>query len=221
MPPIKLSELGMSNVFPYNERPFLSEKESQVLELFFNLVWVNDFESINRKDECKSTMARKRGIETFIAFLWYNSMRIYQHKRHPKHSSNSSLMPKRWHNTCKLAKCVKKSADLILKAIKSRKSEVTLCKIQRGCALRQKSNKHDLETPFKSQRCLLRMDVLSAEISLVKLRIVSLVFYWIAAAAHSLYRKEYNASWSLFLKLLLIVALTGNRAWKFITFIHL
>ena len=38
MPPIKLSELGMSNVFPYNERPFLSEKESQVLELFFNLV---------------------------------------------------------------------------------------------------------------------------------------------------------------------------------------
>ena len=31
MPPIKLSELGMSNVFPYNERPFLSEKESQVL----------------------------------------------------------------------------------------------------------------------------------------------------------------------------------------------
>lgn len=133
------------------------------------------------------------------------------------------MMPKGWHNTCKLAKCVKKSADLILSYQVSQVTEVTLCKIQRGCALRQTSNKHDLETPFKSQRCLLRMDVLSAEISLVKLRIVSLVFYWIAnaAAAHSLYRKEYNASWSLFLKLLLIVALTGNRAWKFITFIHL
>ena len=132
------------------------------------------------------------------------------------------MMPKRWHNTCKLAKS-EEICWFNFKAIKCRKSEVTLCKIQRGCALRQKSNKHDLETPFKSQRCLLRMDVLSAEISLVKLGIVSLVFYWIAnaAAAHSLYRKEYNASWSLFLKLLLIVALTGNRAWKFITFIHL
>ena len=130
------------------------------------------------------------------------------------------MMPKRWHNTCKLANC----EEICWFNFKSYQvSEVTLCKIQRGCALRQKSNKHDLETPFKSQRCLLRMDVLSAEISLVKLRIVSLVFYWIAnaAAAHSLYRKEYNASWSLFLKLLLIVALTGNRAWKFITFIHL
>ena len=91
---------------------------------------------------------------------------------------------------------MKKSADLILSYQVSQVTEVTLCKIQRGCALRQTSNKHDLETPFKSQRCLLRMDVLSAEISLVKLRIVSLVFYWIAnaAAAHSLYRKEYNAS---------------------------
>ena len=46
------------------------------------------------------------------------------------------------------------------------------------------------------------MDVLSAEISLVKLRIVSLVFYWIAnaAAAHSLYRKEYNGIMKSFFK---------------------
>ena len=138
MPPIKLSELGMSNVFPYNERPFLSEKESQVLELFFNLVWVNDFESINRKDECKSTMARKRGIETFIAFLWYNSMRIYEHKRHPKHSSNSSLMPKRWHNTCKLAKCVKKSADLILSYQVSQVGSNTVQNSKRMCVATKK-----------------------------------------------------------------------------------
>ena len=43
---------------------------------------------LTEKMSAKVQWPRKRGIETFIAFLWYNSMRIYQHKRHPKHSSN-------------------------------------------------------------------------------------------------------------------------------------